>query len=80
MSFPFDTLGKGEKDAMETMGTVMGSASMAPLYCSRDGHSFVESSLGRGTGVSHRVYLFCQKCGELRALDELPEGKEIKNG
>jgi RNase P subunit RPR2 len=47
--------------------------------CKKHGHSFVESSLGRGTVLTSRlqesrqtVLIFCQKCGEVRKVSEGP--------
>lgn len=36
--------------------------------CEKDGHSFVESSLGKGPEPSKVVYIFCQSCGEVKPI------------
>jgi len=38
--------------------------------CEKHGHSFVESSLGKGPEPSQTVTLFCQKCGELKTIKQ----------
>jgi hypothetical protein len=37
--------------------------------CKKDGHSFVESSLGRGPKPMRVVHMFCQRCGEVRTIE-----------